>query len=82
MKYLIAALASLVTFGVINPARAGEFAVTIDGIKEASDMLLVAVKSAAPWGGRDNPQLWRKLHFSAVKAEVGPAPGPMLIRLH
>ena len=55
MKYLIAALLSLVTSGVINPARARELAATIDGVKMTSGMLLVAVMSEAAWDGKDKP---------------------------
>ena len=36
MKYLIAALLSLMAIGVINPARAWELAVTIVGIPTES----------------------------------------------
>ena len=61
MKYLIAALLSLMTIGAINTARAGELAVMIDGVKKASGMLLVAVMSEAAWDGKDKPLAVRKV---------------------
>jgi uncharacterized protein (DUF2141 family) len=77
MRYLIAALASLVTLGVINPARAREFAVTIDGVRKASGMLRVAVMSEAAWEGNDQPVAVRRV--AVQKSIDGKGRGPVNI---
>ena len=72
MKYLVAALFSFVTTGVINLPRMGELAVTIGGVKMASGTLLVALTSEAAGTAGDKPP----------EVEVGPAPVPVLIHMH